>query len=41
MTAGPTVATTTDFKAEVRAFAPANYNVDAFFTYAHLTTCPG
>ena len=35
------VATTPDFKAEVRAFAPAGYDVDAYFTYAHLTTWPG
>jgi hypothetical protein len=35
------VATTSDFKAEVRLFAPAGYDADAYFRYAHLTTWPG
>src|SRR5262249_36888287 len=35
------VATTSGFKAEVRAFAPAGYDVDGYFRYAHLTVWPG
>jgi hypothetical protein len=35
------IATTSDFKAEVRAFAPAGYDVEGYFRYAHLTIWPG
>jgi hypothetical protein len=35
------VATTGDFKSEVRLFAPTGYDADAYFKYAHLTTWPG
>lgn len=35
------VATTARWKSTVRAFAPAAYDVDAFFRYAHLVTWPG
>lgn len=35
------VATTADWKAKVRQFAPVGYDVDAYFRLAHLTTWPG
>jgi hypothetical protein len=35
------VATTSEWKAKVRKYAPAGYDVDAYFSFAHLTTWPG
>jgi len=35
------VATTTAWKAKVRQYAPTGYNVDAYFSFAHLTIWPG
>lgn len=35
------VATTGEFKAAVRAWAPSGYDVDSFFALARLATWPG